>query len=1352
MVFTRYDHRKLAFQHPRSNKKKRRQSLFEPDEFPKDVGVDTFGGLLGDGKVHVASNNITTRDERKLKRGVQTQRKLRRATVYVPNQRNNGELQLSDSDHEDAQSSFGTAQTRLHEMSSEFQNNNNDVEALSNVMFHLEEKQKKRQQEKLSEEFADIKSNLNKILEDFGIATNEEEEESGEFDMRLLTDPHFVTEVDEEKNHAKSVIDDILEFYSTLCQERQQILHNVHDSLEIDNELGNHQETALVIRNSNSKPGLEGKSHSVEDISSEITMTIENISKKTQRLQRLYNKLLRLCMENKNSNGYNVEIVQGEKREINLQQKVVGQFKKLQVIKTIRKEKAETWKYAANEIVDLLKSVRQEGAGDFEKLEREFRKLVDAYNSQGELLDDTQYRLQKQTDNLKKSEAIKEKLRNDNLIYQDDMDRYRVQHRTAQMKIQQVQTQLDQKEIEVTNLKTQAALQVSVIPTNVEEEEEFASKIISNVDNTELYDKINALQKTIRNYENEILELKKVNEAIRSQLKESKINEQVNLVQKVDSDFKKPLDSQEVSKEIISNEAIECFDCKVLSVKLTKLLKKINGLQSDKAIMIEKLHELEASDFIAAQVSKDSKVLLGTEISKKAIENSGNIIEKSSLEDEKVKIVSEEIPHLPVNDSVEKSYDLDEGVNIRPPPNSAEPPIEIYEEIYIEQTLLKTFSDKSIQVEGERDVMDTIKEEVDSNAEKEKEKVSDSVDNDISLIAEKIFGFVNLAGKLTKKIHRPKTSQSRLKNSDFEEDHRPATMPVASRDDWSNMRVNKNSKERNGEHGKGKDKNSKDNKGETSHNRKGEVIQDHGETNHNRKEETNHHNKGEIIHNRKGETNHNRKEETKHDRKAERDHNHKEETSHPRKEETNQNRKEETSNNRKVEIEHTRKEETNDNRIGETSHNHTGETKHNRKGEKKHAEETIHHHNDNDLSHSTKHVKVVSIVPPSVKTNQRSNTAKKRSQHSLPTEHSNHDHNVMERSWTESGFFDDSYRSKISKKENQSLWHDRSNNNQSGWSKLKYGRSHQVLKFLSRIAKSKCSLLQHATDDIRKEALTPEEAVMNELSVFADHAIDLLDVISFALKRIEIEHDERELEHNLANRVKDASLLTAAKPTWDQDSSVAAESAARKVQFDESERHIKLPRLSSAKDQVDVPDDDDRLGKVAHKKRQRVLERHKKLVERLRSSGVGMKQIYTILGISKSPNEEDDDLPSLEQNTVPPALQKSQREQIRRMSLIGHAFNSATAGEGAAAVANHQNLLKPIRDSPVSRPSLRGAGKRPTSISTGGGNNQASRKSFAANAMKKPGFFPPLPFKSDVQAPIMGNFFKTKPLASIKYA
>jgi len=75
------------------------------------------------------------------------------------------------------------------------------------------------------------------------------------------------------------------------------------------------------------------------------------------------------------------------------------------------------------------------------------------------------------------------------------MDRYRVQHRTAQMKIQQVQTQLDQKEIEVTNLKTQAALQVSVIPTNVEEEEEFASKIISNVDNTELYDKINALQK-----------------------------------------------------------------------------------------------------------------------------------------------------------------------------------------------------------------------------------------------------------------------------------------------------------------------------------------------------------------------------------------------------------------------------------------------------------------------------------------------------------------------------------------------------------------------------------------------------------------------------------------------------------------------------------------------------------------------------------------------------------------------------------------------------------------------------------------------------------------------------------------
>lgn len=54
---------------------------------------------------------------------------------------------------------------------------------------------------------------------------------------------------------------------------------------------------------------------------------------------------------------------------------------------------------------------------------------------------------------------------------------------------------------------------------------------------------------------------------------------------------------------------------------------------------------------------------------------------------------------------------------------------------------------------------------------------------------------------------------------------------------------------------------------------------------------------------------------------------------------------------------------------------------------------------------------------------------------------------------------------------------------------------------------------------VNKEARTPEEAVMHELSAFVKHAIDLMDVISFALKRIESDTAEEELENKLFSQL-----------------------------------------------------------------------------------------------------------------------------------------------------------------------------------------------------------------------------------------
>ena len=418
---------------------------------------------------------------------------------------------LDGDEYEDNDEYFNSANVAIPQS----YENDIGVGALDNVMMHLEERQKKRKHEKMSEEFADIKSRLRKILTDFGISEeSEDEDKKHELDLRILIDPDFMTEADEEKRNAKTVIDDILAFYSELCQEREEILINVQDSL--DAEMETEENTGEEVEESICQSIKRNNEYEeLEDVSSEITMTIENINRKTQKLNIFYNKLLQISM-NLSANNSNVQMSQTyeqKAREISLQKQVIGQFKKLHLTKNVRKEKLDTWKYAANEIVDLLKSVRQEGLTDFERLEKEFKKLLDTFNAQGQLLDDAQLKLKKHKELLQQSDKIKEKLRKDLHIVQEECERYRVQNRTAQMKINEKDTLLQEKGNQLNVAKRQGNLLSTSSNDNDCIEVKVSTRVLSFSRDNNLNEKIKTLEIQVDKYE-EVLKLEETKRKI----------------------------------------------------------------------------------------------------------------------------------------------------------------------------------------------------------------------------------------------------------------------------------------------------------------------------------------------------------------------------------------------------------------------------------------------------------------------------------------------------------------------------------------------------------------------------------------------------------------------------------------------------------------------------------------------------------------------------------------------------------------------------------------------------------------------------------------------------------------------
>ena len=919
---------------------------------------------------------------------------------------------LDDEECEDSDEYFN--QTNV--ATSESYKNDIGVGALNNVMIHLEEKQKKRKHEKMSEEFADIKSRLGKILTDFGISEeSEDEDKKHDLNLRILTDPDFMTEADEEKRNAKTVIDDILAFYSELCQEREEILINVQDSLDAEGET--EENTEEEVRENISQAAKRNSEYEeLEDVSSEITMTIENINRKTQKLNMLYNKLLQISM-NLSANKSNVHMPQTfeqKAREISIQKQVIGQFKKLHLTKNIRKEKLDTWKYAANEVVDLLKSVRQEGVTDFERLEKEFKKLLDTFNAQGELLDETQLKLKKHKELLQQSDKIKEKLRKDLHIVQEECERYRVQNRTAQMKINEKDTLLQEKENQLNAAKRKENLLSTSSNENDHLEVKVSTHVLSFNRDNNVNEKIKTLEAQVNKYE-EVLKLEEQKREILEdqimRLQQQKEDDQTH--RSVDASGKTRItqtsapmtatlgEYQQPPNSIKKESSKGCRECKIYKSKIEVLLKKIDSMkeqmeeQSQETNIEVKGDETtknnpilpstdNMTDKIYKTVTKKSIVVSLSEIAFK--ENEVNDIMNVSSIDVGVPVVLSE-----KNNDTEKVEDIEDTL--------------VCQELIVEKTELKTFEDASTQINNccqnpEKDFI-----EKDDNTEVLKDcsdTFFDTVDSEISSIADKLFSFVKLAGKLTRKQTTPPDTAG-VDNNIFDNNH------LDSQSIYEDI--------------------------------KARGYQPHEESTY----------------------------------KCSR------------------------ARSRKQNLRDYSKDKVNISSKMDSVGRETCAP-----GE--------------DIDH-LKPVNDFSLSPPQITDTLSQNTMNNAEIDKFILPYRSNPGESIERSWTESGFFNDSRISScLGDSKSRTFWQ-KSRPSQSGWLKIKHGKINHVLRFLDRIAKSKCSYLYHEVEYVSKEERTPEEAVMYELSAFAKHAIDLMDIISFALKRIELDTAEEELENKLYSQL-----------------------------------------------------------------------------------------------------------------------------------------------------------------------------------------------------------------------------------------
>ena len=262
-----------------------------------------------------------------------------------------------------------------------------------------------------------------------------------------------------------------------------------------------------------------------------------------------------------------------------------------------------------------------------------------------------------------------------------------------------------------------------------------------------------------------------------------------------------------------------------------------------------------------------------------------------------------------------------------------------------------------------------------------------------------------------------------------------------------------------------------------------------------------------------------------------------------------------------------------------------------------------------------------------------------------------------------------------------------------------------VLKFLYKMSKNKCSYLErHIGELVRMETLTDEDCIVKQLEVFAQHAIDVLDVISFSVKRI-----SQSGVNFKRNDHEDLTILGTHNVTWDPTKSVAEDESfeVKRMKFLEEmkeNQERELDAIAEA-DQESPPNDQSqgssmfpdiqerrysstmqmqkgigsfsndgtKMVRAAAFRNKKLLEKNKRLVDRLRRSGVGMKQIYTILGLAKRANDilslddtDDTDMYDNHHENKPSVV------QTKKFSMTGQALPQFNAGRRGSLAKNNQ--------------------------------------------------------------------------------
>lgn len=917
-----------------------------------------------------------------------------------------------------------------------------DEEALQNIMVHLEEKQKKREQAKYGEDFANIKGRLTELLEDY------QDPEDEEFDLSKLTDPDFfMSKETREKNLAQSEINKMLDEYLEVCHDRTDLLSNVYDSLNFEE----------IVRNLKSPVA-----DNLDNVSSEISMTIDMIQQSSSKLGKLYDRLMNLCKE-RPSNQDGESTAQLQLRRLDLQKQVINKFKTLHGQNAKRKEKVDTWKYAANEIVDLLKSARNEGANDFDKLEKEFEKLVGAFSQQTHLFEEQQETISKQKASLKKSEAMKEKLKGDNMLLQDEYDRTRILVKNLQMKSAKLEFELKTSNEKAAQLNETIAKITQVDDNSQEEPPSTLETASRQFEASKLQNEIDRLEDLLKNEQqkNKELTIEKRRLSRRCNTRVSDIDMPDNGIVSTTSmmaatSLTNSMNSIDGSFSSVSTQGIrrKCIKCKSYKTRIDDLML---DLEAKREQIVHLSNNLEEQHSMTSTRKESLK-----EIAERYLNEGEKLVPpnptSSPINASSVSPVSCDL----IEDRVSSRNDRGGSV-IR----TSTQQILVYQQVTMEKEEITppiTVFDQSTQTDFPVDMPVVVKQRASVPTQNVIGKnFSSLVDEEFKGMASRIYNYVNTIGEVAE--------------------------PEESTDEESTDEQNKN-----------------------------------------------------VLPGNKSSDDH---------------------------------------------LTPSSSTVSNINAMEGDSH-------------------------------------ALSVIPESADfenslgSNQDDGDALSNSQSNEQQQNKTDlSGDTIKRRGNESGFFDES-APKASGDEHQQ------NNNvgPSKWQSVKSGVINHVLRFINTTAKCRCSFLDKAVTDFEptNQNQTDEEIIKSELNIFAEHAIDMLDIISYSVKQMS------ESQKVLLG-VKNFPLLTVHDDSWKPPKRVPPKSS-RNVTFTDpkgfpnnDKKDTMLPEI--IKKPVNNPttksktktDSTEVKTKVAEKKRVKVLERHKKLVAKLRQSGVGLKEIYTILGI-----------------------------------------------------------------------------------------------------------------------------------------